>query len=262
MKKNKVAKEIRREELVYFLHEYLLVKQFSDYAPNGLQVEGREKLKKILFAVSATQESITQACALGADALIVHHGLFWNHQGAKPVTGPFAQRLVPLIQNGINLLAYHLPLDAHAEVGNAATLAREVGLVELAPFGDYKGSPLGVQGSFSKPIKGNLLKSKLEKILGREVWHSQPDDPGVISTMGIITGGANREWVSAQRAGLDAFLTGEMSEYDWHDAKEAGVHMFAGGHHATERLGIQALMDKIQATYAVECYFADSANPA
>ena len=253
---------VQRSELAYFLSEYLLTKEFQDYAPNGLQVEGRDKIKKILFAVSATRASIQKACELKVDAMIVHHGLFWNYQGAKTITDAFGQRLIPLIKQDINLLAYHLPLDAHLEIGNAASLAGFIGLENLKPFGDHKGSPLGVQGSFTHVTSAVGFKKKLEQVLKREVWHSCPSENDKISSLGIITGGANREWQEAKRQGLDAYLTGEMSEYDWHDAQEAGIHMFAGGHHATERFGILALMKKIQQTYPVECFFEDSPNPA
>lgn len=235
---------------------------FEDYCPNGLQISGKEHIKKIAFAVSATQDSIQKAISWGADALVVHHGLFWKYQSARPITGPWGQRIKLCIQNDLNLFAYHLPLDAHMEVGNAASLAKLLGMSELAPFGEYKRTYLGAKGKFPTPIKARDLRVKLESILGRSVIHASPSDEQLISTLGIITGGANNEWSKALAENVDSYLTGEISEYNWHDAKEAGIHYFAGGHHATEKFGIQSLMGKMKSQHTqIEVKFFDSDNP-
>lgn len=254
---------IPRDELTSFLDELLDIDIFSDYGPNGLQIEGKENIETIAFAVSATRDSVAKAAAKGADALIVHHGLFWKFHGVRAIKGAFAKRVKPLIQNEINLFGYHLPLDAHIEVGNAAALAKKLDLKELAPFGDRKGAPLGVKGRFAAPVGPGDLKNRLEKILAHSVIHSSPSSKEIAS-IGIITGGANSEWIEAQNQGLDAYLTGEISEHDWHEAKEGDVHFFAGGHHATEQFGVQELMALIKKKWTgkVKCFYIDSENPA
>lgn len=255
---------ISRKELISYLEELLKIDQFHDYGPNGLQVEGKNEIHNICFAVSATKDSISQAIKLRADALIVHHGLFWNFHGARPIIGPFAQRIKPLIQNDINLLGFHLPLDAHDKVGNAAAIAEKIDLKDLGPFGDYKGSPTGVHGRFSKAISPSDLQEKLKKLLDHEIILSCPEDLKQIETMGIITGGANSDWKIASEMNIDSYLTGEISEHDWHDAKEHGVAMFAGGHNATESLGIQRLMDAVEKQFNenITVNYIPSPNPA
>ena len=251
-----------RGELDYFLSRYLETATFTDYGPNGLQIEGKEEIKKVAFAVSATKESAKAACQWNADALIVHHGLFWSFHGNKTLTGPFAKRVFPLVKNDISLFAYHLPLDAHFEVGNAATVAGKIGLVSLESFGDYKGSSTGIKGKFKMPIVIKDLKESLTNIFNKNVLLASPDENSTVENMAIITGGANSEWALAKKEGLDCYLTGEMSEHDWHESQEAGIHMFAGGHHATEQFGIQALMEKLSKTFKIEVNYFDSKNPA
>ena len=253
---------IHRQELLNYFQTLLTPENFEDYAPNGLQVEGKARITKLAFAVSATQESIGLARDWGADALVVHHGIFWKYQGARPVTGAWGERVKTLVKSDMNLFAYHLPLDAHAEIGNAVSLAQELGLCELAPFGSYKRQPLGTKGRFVPPLRAADLKTKLEKLLNHPVIDSSLEGNRPIASLGIITGGANNEWVEALKENLDAYLTGEISEYNWHDAREAGIHYFAGGHHATEKFGTQALMKKAQTDLGLECAFFDSTNPA
>lgn len=253
---------ITQSELHEFLNTTLTPENFEDYCPNGLQIEGNEKIETIAFAVSATFDSIKMAVEKKVDALIVHHGLFWKFHGTKPITGPFAKRVVPLIQNSINLFGYHLPLDAHLKVGNAHGLASRIGLQNLSAFGDYKGSPTGVQGNFKNGIEGQKLKNELEKILNHNVLWACPESNNLIQSLAIITGGANSDWKLASKFGLDAYITGEMSEHDWHESKESGIHMFAGGHNATEYFGIQDLMALVQDKFEVKCLFFPSENPA
>ncbi|MDA9792984.1 Nif3-like dinuclear metal center hexameric protein [Bacteriovoracaceae bacterium] len=252
---------IKRNELTKHLNNLLNIYEYSDYGPNGLQVEGKTEIKKIAFSVSATVDSINQASAWGADALIVHHGIFWKHQSARTITGPHANRIKPLIQNDINLYGYHLPLDAHTTLGNAAGMANSIGLSELAPFGEYKNSYLGLKGKFSPSIRARELKERIEKALNKTITLASPDDSQLISTMGIITGGANNEWPKALKDKLDSYLTGEISEYNWHDAIEAGLHYFACGHHATERFGVMSLDTHLKNKFGVETKFIDSNNP-
>lgn len=259
---NSESGTITRSALEAFLADTLAVAGYVDYGPNGLQVEGRESIRRVAFAVSATRDSILQAADAQADALIVHHGLLWNFSGPRPLAGAYARRVFPLIHNGINLFAYHLPLDAHLVFGNAAGLARALGLTQLSSFGDYKGKPTGVQGVFEEAPLASSLKEKISRVLNHSVLFSSPDETAKVKTLGIITGGANRDWLLAHSAGLDAYLTGEMSEHDWHESQEAGIHMYAGGHHATEVFGVQSLMALLNERFGLDCLYIDSENPA
>lgn len=255
-------KSVTQAELSTYLSELFRLREYEDYGPNGLQIEGKAEIKKMAFAVSATADTVAKAVEHQVCALIVHHGLFWKFHGPRPITGTFAKRVTPLIKNEVNLYGLHLPLDGHPILGNAASLAKLIGLSELEDFGQRAGLPTGIKGKFLIPLKALELKEKLAGILNHPVMHSSPNDDDQIYSMGIITGGANSEWKLAHKDGLDSYLTGEMSEHDWNEAKEAGVHMFAGGHHATERFGIMALKEHLASRFQVETLFFDSENPA
>jgi dinuclear metal center YbgI/SA1388 family protein len=251
------------ETIENYLRLLLTPELFDDYAPNGLQIGGKKDIARLAFAVSATKDSIRKAIDWKADAFIVHHGIFWKHQGARTITGAWGERVKLCVKHDLNLIAYHLPLDAHPEVGNAVVLANEIGLTNLSPFGLFKKQPLGTKGTFSSPPSAKDLKVKLEKLLHHNIILASADEDSPVRTMGIITGGANNEWVKSLDENLDAYLTGEISEYNWHDAIEAGIHYFAGGHHATERPGIKALMAKVKTDFPeLEVNFFDSDNPA
>lgn len=252
---------ISRTQLNDYYQALLRPEAYADYCPNGLQIEGTERIGRIAFAVSATRDSVNQAVENKADALVVHHGLFWTFHGAKPLTGSFARRVFPLVKSNINLFGYHLPLDGHPEIGNAATLGEMIGCNQQQPFGDYKGSATGVKGVLEHALTASALQQKLESVLKHNVILATPDSNALIRSVGIITGGANSEWRLAEKEQLDAYITGEISEHDWHESQEAGIHMFAGGHHATEQFGIRALMEKTLQQFAVECLFIDSDNP-
>lgn len=250
-------------ELEQYLKTLLRPELFDDYCPNGLQIEGKSEISKVLFAVSATRESAEYAVKIKADALVVHHGLFWKFHGTKPLTGPFYKRVAPLIKNDINLFGYHLPLDGHEEIGNAVSIAQIVEMEDLKPFGNHKGASTGAMGTLKTPMSGSDFKKLLEVKLNHSVHYSNPLEGREIKKIGIITGGANSEWREAAKLGLDAYITGEMSEHDYHESREAGIHMFAGGHHATEKFGIISLMKKIQTIYPdLQCEYMDSQNPA
>ena len=253
---------VARDVLEKFCDDLLQPQRFTDHCPNGLQVEGRELNSRVAFAVSATRESIEAAVRAQADPLIVHHGILWDFHGVQPVRGAFGRRLRPLIAAQINLFGYHLPLDGHPDVGNAAGIAKGLGLSEVTAFGLIKGMPAGVQGRFTEAPTVEHLRSELQRLLQHAVMVSTPDETARIARIGIITGGANKYWKVAAEHGLDAFLTGEMSEHDWHEAKEGGVHMFAGGHHATEVFGVRQLMQEVQRHFALDCVYLNSANPA
>lgn len=259
---------LTRQKLESTLNNWLMPELFEDYCPNGLQIEGKTNIKKIAFAVSATFESIEKSVEFKADALIVHHGLFWKFHGTRPIIGPFHKRVGPLLKNDINLFGYHLPLDGNFEFGNARALGELIGLCDFEPFGLYKKAYIGIKGKFKNPITGNELAKILESKLHRPPLYSIPDkrtfpDKQSISSLGIITGGARDDWSLSLNEGLDAYLTGEMSEHHFHESRESGINMFAAGHHATEKFGIQCLKKKIEQAFPqLETMFFDSENPA
>ncbi len=252
---------VRRIEIENYVSTLLSPFLFDDQSINGLQVEGTDEVKRIAFAVSATRDSILKACEGGADTLIVHHGILWKYQGSKTITGPFHKRVAPLIQNNMNLLGYHLPLDAHMEIGNAACVAKRLPLENLESFAPYKKVPIGVKGRLTTPMKASEFRKVLKTTLNHEVIMASPSDERMITTLGIITGGASGSWTEAVAEKVDAFLTGEISEHAWNDSQEANVTMYAAGHYATELFGIQELMKKIKENFKVETFFIDSENP-
>ncbi len=164
---------ISRDLLLKDLETEFRISEYQDYGPNGLQIEGEEELRSLAFAVTASRETIMKACSLGVQALIVHHGLFWKFHGVRTLTGPFAQRVFPLIENKINLIGLHLPLDGHPLMGNAAILGEKIGLKNLTPFGSYKGMAIGIQGEFDTPIKTEALEKRLKNILNHEIMCSE-----------------------------------------------------------------------------------------
>ncbi len=252
---------MKRKTLTDHLNSTFKIHQYKDYCPNGLQIEGKSEINKIGLSVSATRESVELAVKHNCDALIVHHGLFWKFHGARAIKGSFAKRVKPLIQNDINLYGFHLPMDAHTSLGNAAFIAKLLDADITGGFGEYEGMPTGVKVGFKKGISPRSLKVLLEKKLNHSVIHSCPKED-LIYGLGIVTGGANNAWRECVRENLDAFLTGEISEHDYHEAKEEGIHFFAGGHHATERGGVLQLKDHLQEKFNLECVFFDSENPA
>lgn len=252
---------MKRKQLTDHLNSLYKIFQYKDYGPNGLQVEGSDQIKKVGFAVSATKESVELAVEHQCDALIVHHGLFWKFHGPKAIKGSFGRRIIPLIKNDINLYGFHLPMDGHQTLGNAAFIAKLLEVEVDGPFGDVEGMPTGVKVKFKNGIEPNKLKDLLASKLSHSVIHASPSDE-LIKSLGIITGGANSNWRDCIKENLDAFLTGEISEYDYHEAKEEGIHYFAGGHHATERGGVLLLKEHLQEKFNLECVFFDSDNPA
>lgn len=256
---NAVTPAVDRDRLVADLDQLLGATEGSDFGPNGLQVEGKREIRKVVTGVSACQELFDRAVAAGADAVVVHHGLFWDWT-PRQLTGMQYRRVATLIRADVNLLGYHLPLDRHEEVGNNAVAARAFGLVDLEPFGVYEGLPVGFSGRFPEPLPAAELFARAERIYEREplVFDGGPDP---VRTLGIISGGAQKELYQALDAGLDAFLTGEVSEWVMNVAREAGIHYLSAGHYATERLGPKALGDWIAAKYGIEVELIDVPNP-
>jgi dinuclear metal center YbgI/SA1388 family protein len=249
---------MHRDELTEYLNRYLKIDEFNDDCPNGLQVQGKSTVKKIITSVSASVELFNTAVEKKADAVIVHHGIIWYFE--RPVyKGGYRERIKILLENDINLYAYHLPLDAHEEVGNNARICQLLGVQNLKPLGDYKGQSVGLHGTLKKTDK-NTLFSKIAQIVNREplIFEYGPD---MIESVGVISGGAQKELKEAVMQGLDIFITGEVSEHIMHYAKEENIHFVSAGHYATEKFGILALGQKLQEKYNLSVSFEDIPNP-
>lgn len=253
-----MGNNMQRDELEKYLNEYLNTADFKDHGPNGLQVEGRSAVKKIVTGVSASVELIESALSQAADALIVHHGIIWDFE--RPVyRGGYKRRVKLLLENDLSLFAFHLPLDAHKEVGNNFRIANILGLEQLETFGEYNSQPIGCKGS-QKIIEPEKFFALIrEKINTKALIF--PYGPDRIRSVGVVSGGAQKEVRQALNHGLDLYLTGEASEYNMHIAKEERIHFVAAGHHATERFGIQALGEHLQNRFDVSVEFIDIPNP-
>jgi dinuclear metal center YbgI/SA1388 family protein len=249
-----------RDELIAFCDDLLDCESFEDYGPNGLQVPGATEVGKVASGVTANLELLEAAVGSGAQLVIAHHGLLWGSE-VSPLSVPMAARLRALLCADCSLAAYHLPLDAHPEIGNNALLRDALGLEpDGRPFGEAKGRPIGVVGRAREPIALEELRGRLAKAVGREplVFDSGPE---TISTVGIVTGAGGFALHEAGPMGLDAIVTGEPSEPVMGEAREYGVHFLAGGHYATETLGIRRLGELIAERFAVEHEFIDVPNP-
>jgi len=249
---------MERAHLEGYLDEFLKVSEWKDHCPNGLQVEGREEVQRIVTGVSASAELFEKAISLGADTVLVHHGLLWG--GAlQPIRGVLRERLRLLLAGGLNLFAYHLPLDAHPEVGNNARIARALGLEEIRPFGLYEGQRIGVMG-LTSGLPAERFFARVEEITGRKplVFAYGPQR---IRQVGIVSGGAAAQLKEAVEIGLDAYITGEPGEPSLHLAKEGRVHFIAAGHYATERFGVKALGEHLAEKFSIEVQFVELQNP-
>lgn len=255
-----------RPTLLAALDALLQPERFKDYCPNGLQVEGQLQVRKVVSGVTASLALIEAAIAAQADTILVHHGLFWRGHDGR-VTGWMRQRLALLLAHNINLLAYHLPLDAHPELGNNAQLGLRLGLQESGRFGEQQlgwiGAPLpGTPGISTHGFDSVLvLADHVQAVLGHSVVAvGDPQRP--IRRIGWCTGGAQSYFEAAIAAGVDAFITGEISEPQTHYARECGVAYLACGHHASERYGAPAVAAHIATQLQVQHAFIDIDNPA
>lgn len=250
------AGEIDLADLVAHLDGLLEPSRFRDHAPNGLQVEGRGSVRRVVTGVSACQALLDAAVAVGADVVLVHHGYFWRNEPAA-VTGLKRRRIATLIRNDISLIAYHLPLDVHPSLGNNAGLGRTLGLVASDFFGEQQ---LGCVGELPDAIDVGDLAARLAVALGREpLLLGHPRTP--VRRVGWCTGGAQGYFAEAIAAGVDVFVTGEVSEPCEHLARESGVAFIAAGHHATERFGVQSLAAHLSRHLGLDCRFIDVPNP-
>lgn len=247
---------MQRDELLVYLDGALEAARFKDYCPNGLQVEGRDDVRTIVTGVTASQALLDAAVARDADLVLVHHGYFWRGEDGR-ITGIRRKRLQTLLTHGINLVAYHLPLDAHAELGNNAQLARACGWQARGRFGEqdlgWFGEPAQVQdlGALAATLTTALARSPL--VIG------DADRP--VRRLAWCTGGAQGYFEQAIALGVDAFVSGEISEQTVHLARESGVAYLAAGHHATERFGVRALGTHLAERFGLSVEFVDVDNP-
>ena len=249
-----------REEILAFCDELLDCGSFEDYGPNGLQVPGAAQVGKVATGVTANLELIERAVSSGAQLVLTHHGLLWGSE-VSPLSVPMAVRLRALLCADASLAAYHLPLDAHPEIGNNALLRDALGLEpDPRPFGEAKGAHVGLIGRAEQPMAIGELAARLGEAVGREplVFDSGPAE---ISSVGIVTGSGGFALHEAGPLGLDALVTGEPSEPVMGEAREYGIHFLAGGHYATETFGIRRLGELVAHRFEIEHEFIDVPNP-
>ncbi|ELZ5940361.1 type 2 GTP cyclohydrolase I [Providencia stuartii] len=247
---------MRNLALEELINNELKVSEFHDYAPNGLQVEGRSHVQKIVTGVTACQALLDKAIEMNADAVIVHHGYFWKNEPVV-IKGMKRKRLKTLLENDINLYGYHLPLDAHPHLGNNTQLAHLMG-VKI----DGHIDPLMPFGYFDQPITPAELNERLETRLNRKTLHCGETGKQEIRQIAWCTGGGQGFILQAAEFGVDAFVTGEVSEQTIHIAREMGIHFYSAGHHATERYGIKALTQWLVDNHGLDAVFVDIDNPA
>ena len=249
---------VERNLLLQEIEQFLNVNAISDYCPNGLQVEGKAQIKRIVSGVTASQALIDAAIELQADAILVHHGYFWKGEDQR-VIGMKQRRIKALLTHDINLLAYHLPLDVHPEVGNNVQLAQRLGLTVTGPLEPGNPRSVGLIGTLDTPLSAKDFAARIESVLGRVPLVFDQHKP--IQSVAWCTGGAQGYIVQAIAAGGDAYLTGEVSERTFHEAQENGISFFAAGHHATERYGVQALGEWLVKRFGIEHHYVECDNP-
>ena len=245
--------------LVQEADRFLNAARIADYCPNGLQVEGRPQVRRIISGVTASQALLDAAVEAEADVVLVHHGYFWKGEDAR-VTGMKRRRLQTLLGHDISLLAYHLPLDLHPEVGNNVQLARQLEITVEGPLDPDNPKVVGLLGSLAEPMTARDFARRVQEVLGREpLLVGDLDRP--IRRLAWCTGGAQDYLAAAAALGADVFVSGEISERTTHEARERGLIYAAAGHHATERYGVQALGDYLARRFAIEHLFIDCPNP-
>jgi len=246
-------------ELTATFDRILEPSRFRDYAPNGLQVEGRPEVQRLVSGVTACQALVDAAVEAGADAILVHHGYFWRNE-APVLTGMKRRRIAALLEADISLFGYHLPLDAHPQFGNNATLATRLGIASEAPLHPGDPAAVGNVGRLPAPTPVAEFLETIERALDREPLHVG-DVSRRVERIAWCTGGAQGYIEAAVAAGADLYLTGEASEQTVHVAREEGIEFVAAGHHATERYGVQALGEAVAAELGLEHQFIDIDNP-
>jgi dinuclear metal center YbgI/SA1388 family protein len=247
------------QEILQWCNDTLKTPEFKDYAPNGLQIEGKAEVKKILCAVTASQDAIDAAIAQQADLLLVHHGYFWKGE-PYPITGMRGKRIKALIQNDISLVAYHLPLDSHPTLGNNAAIADILELEIFEALDASERHPIGNIGYLKQALSPEEFKAMLTERLGFQTIHL-PADKQTIQKVGFCTGAAQDFISKAAEQNCDAYISGEVSERTYYEAKELNVHYYACGHHATERYGVQRLGKAISEQFNLEYSYFELNNP-
>ena len=247
------------KDIIQWCDQTLKSHEFKDYAPNGLQIEGRSEVKKILCAVTASQDAIDAAIAQQADLLLVHHGYFWKGE-PYPITGMRGKRIKALIQNDISLVGYHLPLDSHPILGNNAMIAKILELENIEALDPSELNPIGNIGYLKNPISPEDFKHLLTEKLGFNTIHLNAEK-SLIQKVGFCTGGAQDFIGKAAAMNCDAYISGEVSERTFYEAKELDVHYYACGHHATERYGVQQLAQAIAEQFNIDARYFELNNP-
>ena len=249
---------MQRDVIIDFINGYLDSGNIKDASQNGLQVEGGAEVKKIVFGVSASLELFERAAAAGAGMIIVHHGLLWGR--SFPVKGPFRKKLKVLLDNGITLAAWHLPLDKHPKVGNNARILKLLGAAAQRPFGVYDGETIGFKGSFARPRPlAEVIKALQNELCAGVLAFGFGAKK--IRTLGVVSGGAQKMFDQAIAEGLDLFITGEVSEFVQETARECSANFISAGHYNTEKPGVLALEKLVRAKFGVETEFIDIPNP-
>lgn len=250
---------ISNRELTVYLDQLLSSSKIKDYCPNGLQVEGKTTVTKLVTGVTASEALIDAAIDQGADAILVHHGYFWKGEN-QTITGLKKNRISKLIKNDINLFAYHLPIDVHSDLGNNAQLAKILGISEVTAIEEV--APFGVlmRGEFEQPLSAEQLSDTITSGLQRQplVNNARNSD---IKTVAWCTGGGQGYIDTAAELGIDAFITGEASEQTIHSSREYGIDFFAAGHHATERYGVKTVGEHLAQVKGLDVQFIDIPNP-
>jgi len=246
-------------EVISYLDELLAITAFQDYGPNGLQVPGADEVSGVVTGVSAHRELFERAAALGAQLVVAHHGLFWDFHPRK-LSLSMRERLRVLFDNDISLAAYHLPLDAHPEVGNNALICAALGLERGEGFSERGGRSIGFVGRSADGVPFDELRARCTAAFGQEpfAWDAGPE---LVRSIGIVSGAAASSFGEAIALGLDAFLTGEPAEHTMADARESGTHFIAAGHYATETFGVRRLGELLAERFGVEHRFVEAPNP-
>ena len=257
--KYRPARMARLKEVISYLDELLAADDFADYGPNGLQVPGAEDVTMVATGVSAHRRLFEGAAEAGAQLVIAHHGLFWDFH-PRSLSPALKERLRVLFEHDMALAGYHLPLDAHPEVGNNALICAALGLERAEPFGEHRGRSIGFVGRSAEGVPFDELRRRCAQVFGQEpfAWDSGPD---TVRSVGVVSGAAASSFGEAIAAGLDAFLTGEPAEHVMADALESRTHFIAAGHYATETFGVRRLGELVEAEFGVEQRFIAAPNP-
>lgn len=251
---------MQRQDLENYLNELLSPQQIKDFTPNGLQIQGTESINKIVTGVTASKALIEAAIKEQADAILVHHGYFWKSE-SYVIRGMKHDRIKSLLVNDINLFAYHLPLDIHPTLGNNAQLAKLLTIDNVQPLEMDNPLSVSMQGSFVDAMSASQLTKRINDTLERDCLHIAAPSNKPIKTIAWCSGGGQGYIELAAEQGIDAFLTGEVSEQTTHIAHEMDIHFFAAGHHATERYGVKALGEHLATELGIEVMFIDIDNP-